>query len=143
MKKFVVLFVLFLLCSPAFATATAELQNCSSKNYKDFALQHYMRQGFVLQSVNDYSVTFSKIDNSAKGSILAHASGAKIAQFPEIQVILNTVQNGKNLIVQFSVFTLIDKGTAFQKQIALSPKVEVAELNNLNSLFLGSLKNEN
>lgn len=143
MKKFVVLFVLFLLCSPAFATATAELQNCSSKAYKDFALQHYMRQGFVLQSVNDYSVTFSKIDNSAKGSILAHVSGAKIAQFPEIQVILNTVQNGNNLIVQFSVFTLIDKGTAFQKQIALSPKMEVAELNNLNNLFLGSLKNEN
>ena len=102
-----------------------------------------MKQGFVLQSVNDYSVTFSKIDNSAKGSILAHVSGAKIAQFPEIQVVLNTVQNGNNLIVQFSVFTLIDKGTAFQKQIALSPKMEVAELNNLNNLFLGSLKNEN
>lgn len=140
MKKIFFLIVIALcINTSAYATATAELQNCKAQNYKEYIIRHYMTSGFAVQIHNDYSLTAVREINDTKTKILMKMiDGAKTNNRMEFQYNYNIIQNGSNTLVQLTITAVSDSGTVMQRITNIDPKNEVAELNAVNSNFIGN-----
>lgn len=144
MKKILLLLVLiFSFGTAAHATATAEIQNCDVKTYKDFIVRRYMTNGFRVQVPNDNSMTASKeITNNGTKFLLKMLDGARTHDRVEVQANYNFIQNGSNILVQLTILSVSDPGTVLQKIRTIDAQQEVNELNSANADFIGNINNE-
>lgn len=144
MKKILLSLIMFLIAATAsHATATAEIQNCDVKTYKDFIVRRYMTSGFQVQFPNDYSIIAAKtLDSKAAILFLKMASGTRLNKQAEYQANFNIIQNRKNILVQLTLSAITDKGTSFQRIYSMSANQEINELNAINAEFIGNLKND-
>lgn len=144
MKKILLSLILFLTATTvAHATATAEIQNCDVKIYKDFIVRKYMTNGFRVQFPNEYSLVASKeISGAGTKMLMKMVAGTQTNNRLEAQANYNFIQSGKNVLVQLTIVSVSDSGTVFQKIRNASPQQEINELNAVNSEFIGNLKND-
>lgn len=144
MKKIFLSLILFLTAvTAAHATATAEIQNCDVKTYKDFIIRKYMTNGFRVQFPNEYSLVASKeISGAGTKMLMKMVAGTRTNNRLEAQANYNFIQSGKNVLVQLTIVSVSDSGTTFQKIRNTSPQQEINELNAVNAEFIGNLKND-
>lgn len=141
MKKILLSLILFLtVATAAHATATAEIQNCDVKAYKDFIVRKYMTSGFRVQFPNEYSLVASKeVSGAGTKMFMKMVAGTRTNNRLEAQANYNFIQSGKNVLVQLTIVSVADSGTAFQKIRNASPQQEINELNAVNAEFIGAL----
>lgn len=144
MKKILLSLIMFLIAATAaHATATAEIQNCDVKTYKDFIVRKYMTNGFRVQFPNEYSLVTSKeISGAGTKMLMKMVAGTRTNNRLEAQANYNFIQSGKNVLVQLTIVSVSDSGTTFQKIRNASPQQEINELNAVNAEFIGNLKND-
>ena len=122
------------------ATATAEIQNCSVKDYKEYIARRYMTHGFAVQFPNDYSITATKeINNTGTRILMKMLDGAKTNNRMETVFNYNFIQNGSNILTQLTITAVSDSGTVMQKITNIDSQIEVNELNAVNNDFIGTL----
>lgn len=141
MKKILLLlFILLGFETAAFATATAELQNCDVKTYKDFIVRRYMTNGFRVQLPNENSMIASKdIAGTGTKLMMKMLDGTRRNNRIEVQANYNFIQNGSNVLVQLTILSVSDPGTMLQKIRNANPQQEVNELNAVNNDFIGTI----
>ena len=141
MKKILILlFLIFSFETAAFATATAELQNCDVKTYKDFIVRRYMTNGFRVQFPNENSMIASKdIAGTGTKLMMKMLDGTRRNNRIEVQANYNFIQNGSNVLVQLTILSVSDPGTMLQKIRNANPQQEVNELNAVNNDFIGTI----
>lgn len=144
MKKILLsLFIFLTFTTAAQATATAEIQNCDIKTYKEFIIQRYMTNGFQVQVPNDFSIVATKkLDSKAAILFLKMTSGTRLNKRVEYQTNFNIIKKGENILVQLTLAAITDSGTTFQKIYSMNTNQEINELNAVNAEFIGNLNND-
>lgn len=144
MKKILLSLIIFLIAATAaHATATAEIQNCDVKTYKDFIVRKYMTNGFRVQFPNEYSLVASKtLDSKAAVLLLRMTGGIRLNNNVEYQTNYNFIQNGSNILVQLTLSAITDGGTGVQRVVPMNTNQEINELNAINAEFIGNLNND-
>lgn len=144
MKKTLLSLIIFLImATAAHATATAEIQNCDVKTYKDFIVRKYMTNGFRVQFPNEYSLVASKtLDSKAAVLLLRMTGGIRLNNNVEYQTNYNFIQNGSNILVQLTLSAITDGGTGVQRVVPMNTNQEINELNAINAEFIGNLNND-
>lgn len=129
MNKILILMILFTLSAcvstQKFLTKSGRPEvvvwNVPKKIVVDELSNRMVSKGFNIKEANDYSITYSKVNDSISASLLF---GSQYDSFPEAQIkndIIN-VQTGEQSGVRIvaSVYAVINPGSAFERKTDLS-----------------------